>query len=379
MMMHIKKAEKAEQKQKHESKANRAQNTNTQKRTIIGSLHSFLIKDHQSSIAIHTMLSTIARRGRLLSTSISIRCASTLIIAEPASDASALAPSTLAAISAAQKLHSGPITLMLNTSIDPSVVPSSISTILNTNQSDSLAETIAAAVKKAQETYSFSHIVAPATKFGSNVLPRAAAALNCSPITDIIDILSEDTFVRPIYAGSALAKVQSTEDVKVLSVRSTAFDQAEVDGSSATVVDLDVEKQILTEFVKANVSKSDRPELSSANIVVSGGRGMKNGENFHLLEALADKLGGAVGASRAAVDAGYVPNDLQVGQTGKVVAPDLYIAVGISGAIQHLSGMKDSKTIVAINSDAEAPIMQVADYALCQDLFKAVPELTEKL
>lgn len=328
------------------------------------------------------MLSTIARRGRQqLSTSISIRSASTstLIIAEPTNDASALAPSTLAAITAAQKLHSGPITLMSNQPINPATVPSSISHILNTNQTDSLAETIAASVQQAVAAKSYSHILAPATKFGSNVIPRTAAVLNCSPVMDIIEILSEDTFVRPIYAGNALAKVQSTQDVKVLTVRSTAFEKAEVDGSSASVEDLHVKPQSMTEFISANVSKSNRPELSSANIVISGGRGMKNGENFALLEALADKLDGAVGASRAAVDAGYVPNDLQVGQTGKVVAPDLYIAVGISGAIQHLSGMKDSKTIVAINNDPDAPIMQVADYALCEDLFKAVPELTEKV
>jgi len=324
------------------------------------------------------MLSTITRRAHRTLTS-SIRSASTLIIVEPTND-TFLAPATLSAITAARQLdNSGPITLLSTTSIDPANVPSAVSSIIITNQSDSLAETISASVKKAHEANSYSHIIAPATKFGSNVLPRAAALLNASPITDIIDILSEDTFVRPLYAGNALAKVQSTEAVKVLSVRPTAFDKAEIDGSSADVSDLDVETQTLTEFVKANVSKSERPELASAPIVVSGGRGMKSGENFVLLEALADKLNGAVGASRAAVDAGYAANDLQVGQTGKVVAPSLYIAVGISGAIQHLSGMKDSKTIVAINTDPDAPIFQVADYGLVADLFNAVPELTEKL
>lgn len=323
---------------------------------------------------------TSCTRRTLASAVATSRCASTstLVIAEPTNDTS-LSPSTLSAITAAQKLHSGPITLLSTKSIDPTTLPSSVTSVINTNKSDSLAETISASVKKAHELNSYSHVLAPATKFGSNVLPRAAAEINASPITDIIDVLSEDTFIRPMYAGNALAKVQSTEDVKVLSVRPTAFDKAEVDGSDAQLVDLDVPDQTLTQFVEANMSQSDRPELSSADVVISGGRGLKSGENFAMLEALADKLNGAVGASRAAVDAGYVPNDLQVGQTGKVVAPDLYIAVGISGAIQHLSGMKDSKTIVAINNDPEAPIFQVADYGLVDDLFKVVPEMTEKV
>lgn len=211
--------------------------------------------------------------------------------------------------------------------------------------------------------------------------------MDLSPITDVIDVLSDDTFIRPMYAGNALAKVQCCQDVKVLSIRSTAFDKAEESTdanapNNAPVQEIksdDTDTSPMTEYVSSNESQSDRPDLSSASVVISGGRGMKDGTNFELLYNLADKLNGAVGASRAAVDAGFVPNDMQVGQTGKVVAPDLYIAVGISGAIQHLSGMRDSKTIVAINNDAEAPIFQVADYGLVDDLFKVIPELTDKV
>ena len=349
-----------------------------------------------SNASRKTLTSLVSKNNRFLASSVThqrtCRSASTLIVAEPTpSSSTELAPATLSSITAAQKLHSGPITLLhsgpitlLNTnpSLDTQSLPPSVTCVINTNVKDTLAETMSTLIQKVQESKSFTHILAPATKFGSNLVPRAAAMIDASPIVDVIDVLGEDTFIRPMYAGNALAKVQSTENVKVLSVRSTAFDKAPCgDSGSATVEQMETDDviQTLTEHVSSNESQSDRPDLSSAGVVISGGRGMKDGTNFELLYKLADKLNGAVGASRAAVDAGFVPNDMQVGQTGKVVAPDLYIAVGISGAIQHLSGMKDSKTIVAINNDAEAPIFQVADYGLTQDLFKAVPELTEKV
>ena len=225
----------------------------------------------------------------------------------------------------------------------------------------------------------FTHVLAPATGFGKNFMPRVAALLDVAQISDISGIESADTFVRPIYAGNVLATVQSKDKIKVITVRITAFDPAAGEGSAATENVAAVADSGLTQFKGQEVTKSARPELTAARVIVSGGRGMGNGENFKILEALADKLGAAVGASRAAVDSGFVTNDYQVGQTGKIVAPELYIAVGISGAIQHLAGMKDSKVIVAINKDAEAPIFSVANYWLVDDLFKAVPEMTAAL
>jgi electron transfer flavoprotein alpha subunit len=243
---------------------------------------------------------------------------------------------------------------------------------------DQLAENLAALVVKIGRAYS--HVLAPATAFGKNVLPRVAALLDVAQVSDIVGVESPDTFVRPIYAGNALATVRSSDAIKVITVRATGFDAAPASGGSATVEAIAADADSgLSKLVSQELTKSARPELTAARIIVSGGRGMGNGENFAILEKLADKLGAAVGASRAAVDAGFVPNDYQVGQTGKIVAPDLYIAVAISGAIQHLAGMKDSKVIVAINKDAEAPITQVANYWLVADLFQAVPEFTEAL
>ncbi len=244
--------------------------------------------------------------------------------------------------------------------------------------SHQLAENVAALVTKLGANYT--HILAPATTTGKNMLPRVGALLDVQPLSDVSQVVSPDTFVRPIYAGNAFATVQSKDKIKVMTIRTTAFDAAPATGGSAAIEKIASEGDTgLSSFVGAQITKSERPELTAARIVISGGRGMGNGANFKLIDAVADKLGAAVGASRAAVDAGFVPNDYQVGQTGKVVAPELYIAVGISGAIQHLAGMKDSKVIVAINKDPEAPIFQVADYGLVQDLFTALPELDKAL
>jgi len=313
------------------------------------------------------------------------RLQSTLVIAEH--DNNQLTPITLNAITAAKQLG-GEVSCLVAGSQCSSVVSElakaqGVGKILVAD-SDSLKgfmpENLAPLILATQDQFKFSHIVAGASAFGKSLLPRIAAKLDVAPISDIIEIKSADTFVRTIYAGNALMTLRSTDPVKVVSVRGTNFEAASPEGGSAPSEEVTAPAATgLSEYVGSESTKSDRPELTAAKTVISGGRGMKNGENFGMLYELADKLNAAVGASRAAVDAGFVPNDMQVGQTGKIVAPELYIAVGISGAIQHLAGMKDSKTIVAINKDAEAPIFQVADLGLVADLFKVIPEMNEKL
>ncbi|RRV07215.1 electron transfer flavoprotein subunit alpha/FixB family protein [Pseudomonas sp. v388] len=305
-----------------------------------------------------------------------------LVLAEH--DSANLAPATLNTVAAAQQIG-GDIHLLVTGSGIAAVAEAAarvagVSKVLvadNAAYQHQLPENIAPLLVELAGSYS--HVLAAATSNGKNILPRVAAKLDVDQISEIISVQSPDTFTRPIYAGNAIATVQSSAAVKVITVRATGFDAVSAEGGSAAVEAVAAAHDAgISSFVGEELAKSDRPELTAAKIVVSGGRGMQNGDNFKHLYALADKLGAAVGASRAAVDAGFVPNDMQVGQTGKIVAPQLYIAVGISGAIQHLAGMKDSKVIVAINKDEEAPIFQVADYGLVADLFEAIPEL-EKL
>lgn len=296
-------------------------------------------------------------------------------------------PSTLSTVTAATEIG-GDVTVLV-AGVDCKAIGDAVAKVQGVNKvlvadnaayEHGIAENVCGLITSNAD--GFTHILASSTNYGKNVLPRVSAKLDVAQISDITGVESEDTFERATYAGNAVAKVKSADAVKLLTVRGTAFEKAAEEGGSGSVEDAVVPDSAdlgLTSFVGDEMSKSDRPELASANTVVAGGRGLKSGENFKILETLADKLDAAVGASRAAVDAGYCPNDMQVGQTGKVVAPSLYIAAGISGAIQHLAGMKDSKTIVAINKDPEAPIFQVADYGLVDDLFKAVPEMETKV
>lgn len=308
---------------------------------------------------------------------------SILVVAEH--DNATLKGATLNAIAAAKAIG-GDITVLVagadaQAAADQAAKAEGVSKVLladNAAYANQLAENVSLLVAEIGKDYS--HILSAATSNGKNIMPRVAALLDVAQISEIISVESADTFTRPIYAGNVIATVQSSDAIKVITVRATGFDAVAAEGGSAAVENIDIAQDAGTSsFVKEELAVSDRPELTSANVVVSGGRGMQSGENFQMLYDLADKLGAAVGASRAAVDAGFVANDMQVGQTGKIVAPDLYIAVGISGAIQHLAGMKDSKVIVAINKDEEAPIFQVADYGLVADLFDAVPELISKL
>ena len=308
---------------------------------------------------------------------------SILVIAEH--DNNEIKSATLNVVTAAQKIG-GEIDLLIAGLDCKSVAEEAssldgISKVLLADKSayeNLLAENIGSLVAEVGKDYS--HILAPATTNGKNYLPRVAALLDVSQISDVSSVVSEDTFERPIYAGNCIATVQSKDSIKVLTIRTTGFDACEQTGGQAKIEEISIDEDLkISKFIKEELAESDRPELTAADVVISGGRGMQNGENFSLLEGIADKLGAAIGASRAAVDSGFVPNDMQVGQTGKIVAPDLYIAVGISGAIQHLAGMKDSKVIVAINKDEEAPIFQVADYGLVADLFEALPELENKI
>jgi electron transfer flavoprotein alpha subunit len=308
---------------------------------------------------------------------------SILVIAEH--DNNSLKGATLNTVTAATSLSDDVAILVAGSNIDAVVSEcqtiDNVSKILKCDSEtyvNAIAEDLSSLVLANCD--GFTHILAPASTFGKNLMPRISAKLDSQQISDIISVESDDTFKRPIYAGSCIATVKSNDSVKVITVRSTAFDAITKNNSGVDVQEINDEgSSNISKFLGEELAQSDRPELTAANIVISGGRGMQSGDNFHLLDSIADKLGAAVGASRAAVDAGFVPNDYQVGQTGKIVAPDLYIAVGISGAIQHLAGMKDSKVIVAINKDEDAPIFQVADYGLVADLFNALPELESAL
>jgi len=316
------------------------------------------------------------------------RLASCLVVSEH--DQSVISPATLSTITAASKIG-GEITLLITGKNLSNVTKhaSSINgiskvltyepTTLNLNVAEDISTLLEQIVPK------YTHILVPSTNHGKNYLPRLAALFDSAPMMDVLDVVDENTFKRPMYAGNAIATMKMSNPIKFLLIRPTAFEKASTTSSSTTAtvellsIDKVLEQSTLSSFISSEATISERPDLTAARVVISGGRGLKSAENFTLLDKLADKLGGAIGASRAAVDAGFAPNEYQVGQTGKVVAPDLYIAVGISGAIQHLSGMKDSKVIVAINKDKEAPIFQVSDYGLVDDLFKVVPEMTNKL
>ncbi len=306
-----------------------------------------------------------------------------LVIAEH--DNAHLKPSTLHTLGAAKQIGGDVHVLVAGQNCQPVAQAASevhgVAKVLladSAQYKDQLAENLAALVTGLAKDYS--HVLAPATTFGKNFMPRAAALLDVAQVSEISAVKSPDTFVRPIYAGNALATVQSKDPIKVITVRSTGFDAVPATGGSAPIEPVPGGTDTgLSSLVGREITKSERPELTAARVIISGGRGMGSGENFKILEPIADRLNAAMGASRAAVDAGFVPNDWQVGQTGKIVAPDLYIAVGISGAIQHLAGMKDSRVIVAINKDEEAPIFQVADYGVVGDLFKIVPELAKEL
>jgi len=319
----------------------------------------------------------------------SCRGFSSKILVVAPQDSPELNPSVYNVVTAAKQMGDDITVLVVGDSCDSAVQESStisdITSVISAQHAilkGTIAENMTNVIVDIQQKNQYSHILTAADNSGKSFLPRVGAKLDVQPMTDVIGIISEDSFVRPTYAGNAIATVQTEDDIKLMTVRPTSFAKAETSDTSVSVETHAIDDSMdagFSQWLSDEVSSSDRPELTSAPIVISGGRGMQDGSNFGMLEELADLVGGAVGASRAAVDAGMVPNDMQVGQTGKVVAPDLYVAVGISGAIQHLAGMKDSKTIVAINKDEEAPIFQVADYGLVADLFDAVPELKEKI